>query len=161
MKRSNRLVLLIGVFLAIIAFVGIILLQGGGGSRTDDPEVVTELPTVVAATDIPLGTRITAEQVRTQVLPLDARDPGAFQDTSQVIGKVVRQARETVLRLVGAAVALPHRGGGYVLHCDPAQVDLHAGRMLVERARALASVGSDARAAGPTTYSHESSSAKA
>ena len=32
MKRSNRLVLLIGVFLAIVAFVGILLLaQGGGG----------------------------------------------------------------------------------------------------------------------------------
>ena len=32
MKRSNRLVLLIGVFLAIVAFVGVIVLSGGGGN---------------------------------------------------------------------------------------------------------------------------------
>ena len=66
MKRSNRLVLLIGVFLAILAFVGIILLQGndgdGGGGRE---EVITELPTVVAAADIPLGTRITKTKAKT------------------------------------------------------------------------------------------------
>ena len=35
MKRSNRLVLLIGIFLAIVAFVLIILmLQGGGRGGT-------------------------------------------------------------------------------------------------------------------------------
>ena len=64
MKRSNRLVLLVGVFLAIVAFIGILLLSGGGGPKSSTPEVPTELPTVIATQDIPLGTAIRADQVK-------------------------------------------------------------------------------------------------
>ena len=89
MKRSNRLVLLVGVFLAIVAFVGVLLLSQGGGDTSSKPP--TELPTVVAATDIPLGTRITADQVKIEVKAVTGRDPDAFGDVSQVIGKIVRE----------------------------------------------------------------------
>lgn len=93
MKRSNRLVLLIGVFLAIVAFVGIILMSKGGGAGTTDPEAPpTELPTVVARANIALGAKIQANQVELKTLAVDARLPGAFQDTSQVIGKIARQS---------------------------------------------------------------------
>jgi pilus assembly protein CpaB len=88
LKRSNRLVLLVGVFLAIVAFVAVIFLQPGGG--TQEP-TVTDLPTVVAAVDIPLGARITAEQVKIVNLPPTSRNATAFSDTSQVLGKRVRQ----------------------------------------------------------------------
>ncbi len=88
MKRSNRLVLLVGVFLAIVAFVGVLLLSNQGPSQ---PQVATELPTVVAATDIPLGTRITADQVKLETKAVAGRDADAFGDTSQVIGKIVRE----------------------------------------------------------------------
>jgi Flp pilus assembly protein CpaB len=93
LKRSNRLVLLIGVFLAIVAFIGILLLNSnnGPGNGNQEPPVPTELPTVVATTNIPLGTRIRADQVTVQQKAIDARVPGAFQDVSQVVGKVVRQ----------------------------------------------------------------------
>ncbi|HET7496123.1 MAG TPA: Flp pilus assembly protein CpaB, partial [Candidatus Limnocylindrales bacterium] len=90
MKRSNRLVLLIGVFLAIVAFVAIILLQGGSSGRPTS-EVPTDADTVIATSDIPLGSRITAEQVTTEKKKLTARDADAFGDPSQVIGQVVRQ----------------------------------------------------------------------
>ena len=63
MKRSNRLVLLVGVFLAIVAFVGILLISQGDGRRTVRPLPPTELPTVIATQDIPLGTAIRADQV--------------------------------------------------------------------------------------------------
>ena len=102
MKRSNRLVLLIGVFLAIVAFVGILLLAQGDGGGGGTPEVPTELPTVVATADIPLGTKITADQVTTQVLPIDAREAGSYEDTSQVIGKVVRAPVSTGQQITGA-----------------------------------------------------------
>ena len=89
MKRSNRLVLLVGVFLAIVAFVGILLLvRNPSGEPATAP---TEGPVVVAATDIPLSTRISADQVTTKVVALTAISSGAFTDPSQVIGQIVRQ----------------------------------------------------------------------
>ena len=90
MKRSNRLVLLIGVFLAIVAFVGILIIsQGGSGPR--EPVAPTTGPVVVATADIPLSTRIAADQVTTKVIELTAMLPGAFTDVSQVIGEIARQ----------------------------------------------------------------------
>ena len=53
MKRSNRLVLLIGVFLAIVAFVGILLLVRNDGSR-EPVKAPTTGNVVVAVSDIPL-----------------------------------------------------------------------------------------------------------
>jgi len=90
LKRSNRLVLLVGVFLAIVAFIGILLLSGGP-KTTDTNAPPTELPTVIALEDIPLGTTIRPEQVTTQQKPVTGRDADAFGDVSQVIGKIVRQ----------------------------------------------------------------------
>ena len=91
MKRSNRLVLLVGVFLAIVAFVAVLFLRPGGGGPTE-PEVPTEAATVIATVDIPLGARITADMVTVQQKPLAGRDVDAFGDTSQVLGKTVREA---------------------------------------------------------------------
>ena len=91
MKRSNRLVLLVGVFLAIVAFVGILVIAG----RTSRPDTVrkpTTGPVVVATVDIPLSTKIRGDQVSTITLDLTQITPGAFTDPSQVVGQVVRQA---------------------------------------------------------------------
>jgi pilus assembly protein CpaB len=82
------LVLLIGVFLAIVAFVAIILLQG---NKPPETQVQTDKNTVIAAVDIPLGSRVTADQVSIEKKPLTARDNDAFEDASQVIGQIVRQ----------------------------------------------------------------------
>lgn len=90
MKRSNRLVLLVGVFLAIVAFIGILLISSGP-KPTDPAAAPTELPTVIAKADIPLGSRIKADQVEVKVLPISGRDADAFGDPSQVIGKIVRE----------------------------------------------------------------------
>ncbi len=107
MKRSNRLVLLVGVFLAIVAFIGILLLSQGGGPATDPNAPPTELPTVIATQDIPLGTTIRADQVTVQVKPVTGRDTDAFGDVSQVIGKIVRQPV-----VAGAAVTATTLSGG-------------------------------------------------
>lgn len=90
LKRSNRLVLLVGVFLAIVAFVGIILVLGS--PKTDEStKPKTEATVVVATADIPLSTKILANQVATKVVPIDGVLPGSFSDPSQVIGQTARQ----------------------------------------------------------------------
>jgi len=107
LKRSNRLVLLVGVFLAIVAFVGILLLgrTPSGANATNKPPV--DGPVVVAAADIPLSTRIKAEQVKTITLPLTSISAGAFTDPSQVIGQIARQPVAT-----GAQITATTLNGG-------------------------------------------------
>jgi pilus assembly protein CpaB len=108
LKRSNRLVLLVGVFLAIIAFIGIILISGGGPDPT--PTEVTELNTVIASADIPLGSKIQANQVKVESKPIGARDAGAFEDTSQVIGKIVRQNVTAGAQITSATFGADQQG---------------------------------------------------
>ncbi|MDQ6796170.1 MAG: Flp pilus assembly protein CpaB [Chloroflexota bacterium] len=87
MKRSNRLVLLVGVFLAILAFVGIIvIIQGNSGST--GPKVAEDAPTVYAAKPIALGTEITADMLETKTTKLIERDPTAFSSPSLLLGKI-------------------------------------------------------------------------
>jgi pilus assembly protein CpaB len=91
LKRSNRLVLLVGVFLAIVAFVGILLLVRSPGGEGGQTAVPTTGKVVVATADIPLSTRIRADQVTTKTLDLTAIAAGAYQDPSQVVGQIARQ----------------------------------------------------------------------
>ena len=102
MKRSNRLVLLIGVFLAVIAFVGIALLLSS--SRTPPPETVApkELPTVLAVRDIPLGVVVTADMLDVQSRPIDQRKTTAFTSKELIIGQVARRPIVTGAQLEAA-----------------------------------------------------------
>ena len=62
MKRSNRLILLIGLFLAVVAFVGVIMLTGntssGGGTVAGPSPSPTTAKVVKATVDIPAGTSL-------------------------------------------------------------------------------------------------------
>ena len=113
MKRSNRLVLLVGVFLAIVAFVGILLLMQGGSGTPSANTPPTDAPTVIATADIPLGSRITADQVTVQQIPLVGRDTDAFGHVSQVVGQIARQQVVT-----GAAITARTLTGGAGLIVD-------------------------------------------
>jgi pilus assembly protein CpaB len=80
LKRSNRLILLIGLFLAAIAFVGIIVVLGGGGgggNTTTGPDRTMTTYTV-AAKDIPLGTTVTADMVATKDVKIDEKPADAY-----------------------------------------------------------------------------------
>jgi len=105
LKRSNRLVLLVGVFLAIVAFVGILLLvRNNGDTQTKPPTTGT---VVVAIADIPLSAKIKATDVENQTKDLTAILPGAFTDVSQVIGQTARQPVA-----IGAQVTADTLSGG-------------------------------------------------
>jgi pilus assembly protein CpaB len=87
LKRSNRLVLLVGVFLAILAFVGIIvIIQGNSGPS--GPKVAEDAPTVFAVKPITLGTEISADMLETKTTKLIERDPTAFSSPSLLLGKI-------------------------------------------------------------------------
>ena len=96
MRRTSRLVLLLGVFLAALVFVVILLGMGGGGNQPGgpaaSPTAATILPTVVAAVDIPLGTIVTQDMLQSRDIAVNLRQAGVFGDISQAVGKTTRAA---------------------------------------------------------------------
>jgi pilus assembly protein CpaB len=118
LKRSNRLVLLVGVFLAIVAFVGILLISTNQTPTTTDAPP-TVLPTVIATQDIPLGTAIRADQVTVEDKPVTGRDTDAFGDVSQVIGKIVRQPVTTGAAITSRTLTGGQQGQVLDITCPP------------------------------------------
>ena len=116
MKRSNRLVLLVGVFLAVVAFVGIAIILGNGGTGPGPSQaVITELPTVIATKDIPLGTTVTTDMLTAVNKKIDGeRKTTAFQDTSLVVGKVARRPIKTDSQLEQADFDTSTTGCGVI-----------------------------------------------
>ena len=91
MKRSNRLVLLIGIFLALVAFVLIVLMfQGGGSGSPQASAPPTTVQVVVAAADINLGATIQEADLTLREIPVEERPAGAFGATALVVGQVAR-----------------------------------------------------------------------
>jgi Flp pilus assembly protein CpaB len=97
--------LLVGVFLAIVAFVAVLFLRPG--STPQEQQVPTTAATVIATQDINLGARITAEMVTIEDKPLTGRDADAFGDVSQVLGQTVREPV-----VAGAAITARTLSGG-------------------------------------------------
>jgi pilus assembly protein CpaB len=91
LKRSNRLILLIGFFLAAVAFVAVVMLLGSGtGGGGNEPGVDALNTTVVVTTaDVPLGTTLTASLVTTQDVRNTDKPAGSYTLTSEVIGRTV------------------------------------------------------------------------
>ena len=87
MKRSNRLVLLIGVLLAVVAFVAVVVLFN---QQKPVSTVATTLPTVYSRTSIPLGAVINLDMLETKQVDLAVRPADAFGDTGLVVGKTAR-----------------------------------------------------------------------
>lgn len=113
MKRSNRLILLIGILLAVVAFVEIIVIFQGGGGVTGGgaaPTPPAQLPTVYAKTDIPFGTTVTASMVESQLKPVDQRAADAFGDVRSVIGRTMTTAIIAGNQLEEADFALSRAG---------------------------------------------------
>jgi Flp pilus assembly protein CpaB len=87
-KRSNRLILLIGVLLAVVAFVGIIFVFNNQSGGTSQPVVTANV--VVATKDIKLGEAVTDRMVGTKQIPLADKKTDQYSDPGEIIGQVVR-----------------------------------------------------------------------
>ena len=94
MRRTSRLVLLLGIFLAALTFVVVLFLgnnnQQGPGTGGPQATAVTQRPTVVAAVDIPLGTVVTADMLTSRTMAVPSRETNVLDDVSQGIGKTTR-----------------------------------------------------------------------
>lgn len=89
MKRSNRVLLLLGVALAVVAFVGV-LAVGSLGQAPVAP-AVENVTVVVAAQDLPLGTQLTNEMLKTEERPVpQAAD--SFRTPGELAGSVIRRS---------------------------------------------------------------------
>ena len=87
MKRSNRLVIFVGVLLAILAFVGIVIVLGqggGGGGAHATPSTVTVL---IAKDDIKIGDPVTPDKVQATSIDPSGVDGTPFGSVSAVGGQ--------------------------------------------------------------------------
>ncbi len=87
MKRSNRLVILVGVLLAVLAFVGIVVVlnnAGTGPGTADQPVTVNVL---VATEDIAIGDPVTPDLVEIRAVDPAAVVGSRLADPSQVGGR--------------------------------------------------------------------------
>jgi len=94
LKRSNRLVLLIGALLAVVAFVGVVLLLNNGtssGGGTAAPTAPTTAQVVFAKVDIPSGTVVTADMVELRTVPIAAATSDSIPDPGLAISKTIRR----------------------------------------------------------------------
>jgi Flp pilus assembly protein CpaB len=97
-RRTSRLVLLLGIFLAALTFVVVLFLnpsnQGGTPNGQPQATAATTALVVTAAADIPLGTVVTQDLVATffttKTIPVTAVETNTLLDTSQAIGKTTR-----------------------------------------------------------------------
>jgi len=93
LKRSNRLLFLIGIILAIVAAVGVYILASGGdgrdgfagGSPTPAPVQV-----VTARSDIQTGTVIESNMLTTTTLPATSVPFDAISSPAEVVGLPAR-----------------------------------------------------------------------
>lgn len=85
MKRSNRLVILVGVLLAVLAFVGIVILLNQTGNVNPQEAATTKV--VVAKQAIEIGTSVTPDMVEVKEVDLNAVSGTPIHDPSQVGGR--------------------------------------------------------------------------
>ena len=109
MKRSNRLVLFVGILLAVVAFGSVIVLFNQ--KQAPVSTAPTELPTVYAKQDIPLGTVVTKDMLEARNLSIPVRPTDAFGDVGLVTGKTARTEIKQGALLLPANFAAGAGGG--------------------------------------------------
>jgi len=83
-KRSNRLVILVGVLLAVLAFVGIVVLLGQQGGNKAAEKVTVDV--LVAKSDIAIGDSVTPDLVEVKAVEPAAVLGTRIADPSQLTG---------------------------------------------------------------------------
>lgn len=121
--KSNRALLLLGLFLGLVSAVLVVVYlnsAGGDGGGEVSGGVVT--PVVVANGDISAGTRITEKMLTVKEITADAVLVEAYRDTGDVVGQVARipmvageQVIPTKVTATGAAIDVDNPQLAYVV----------------------------------------------
>jgi pilus assembly protein CpaB len=89
-KRRARLVLIVGILIAILAGAMTYVVSSGSKSAEAPPPVPTT-DVLVAARDLPARSALTAADVKVQKYPVDLAPPTALTKPEEVIGKIAQQ----------------------------------------------------------------------
>ncbi len=95
MRRSSRVIILIGIILAVAAFAGVIYISSNGtqaGTSGGGQQAAPTVKVVVAAVDIPIGTALTSDMLAVKDVQGTTPPAGTYQETGLVVDKVVRQS---------------------------------------------------------------------
>jgi len=145
-RRRARLVLIVGLLIAVLAGAGTFLYSSG--SRTESPPAVQTTDVLVAAHDIPTRTSLTAADLKIHKYPTDLAPPAAISRAEDVIGKIVQvpiSAGEPILPTKFAAA------GAATFTVFPPNAQLVAGQPIPAGTpdyRAMSITVADATAAG-------------
>jgi Flp pilus assembly protein CpaB len=85
-KRSNRLVILVGVLLAVLAFVGIVILLNNGNGGGGGPETA-KVSVIVAKAAIAVGEPVTPDKATRIEVDADAVEQTRIADPSLLRGR--------------------------------------------------------------------------
>ncbi|HEX2282738.1 MAG TPA: Flp pilus assembly protein CpaB, partial [Thermomicrobiales bacterium] len=116
MKRSNRLVILVGVLLAVLAFVAIVILLNNQTAQDPGEAEPTTVSVVVATQDIEIGDPVTPDVVEEQQIDPEAVIQTPLRSTTQVSGQ-----RALLPIPAGSQVTAEAIGIG-----DPTRIDIAA-----------------------------------
>jgi pilus assembly protein CpaB len=89
-RRRARLILIVGVALALVAGVGTFVYASG--AKSDQPVAVPTVAVLVAAREIPAKTTLTTADVKLQEFNLDAKPAAAMSDATEALGKITVQS---------------------------------------------------------------------
>jgi len=89
-RRRARLILIVGVALAIVAGVGTFVYASG--AKSDQPVAVPTVAVLVAAREIPAKTTLTSADVKLQEFNLDAKPAAAMTKADDALGKITVQS---------------------------------------------------------------------
>ena len=89
-RRRARLILIVGVALALVAGVGTFVYASG--AKSDQPVAVPTVAVLVAAREIPAKTTLTSADVKLQEFNLDAKPAAAMSEAGQALGKITVQS---------------------------------------------------------------------
>ena len=89
-RRRARLILIVGVALALVAGVGTFVYASG--AKSDQPVAVPTVAVLVAAREIPAKTTLTTADVKLQEFNLDAKPAAAMTNAGEALGKITVQS---------------------------------------------------------------------
>ena len=106
MKRSNRLVILVGVLLAVLAFVAIVILLNQRETQDPDTAVPTTETVLVATRDIEIGEQVTPDLVEELQVDPEAVQGTPLRSTSAVSGQAAVFPIPAGSQVTGEAIGL-------------------------------------------------------